>query len=91
MVPIRDRDPLNADLQRFTSVTLEKIGDAQVAQGNLAGALKSYKADLAVAGRLPCARKMSPSLSFETERSRCQPALPGSDCARREIMSRLAS
>jgi hypothetical protein len=27
MVPIHDRDPSNADLQRFTSVTLEKVGD----------------------------------------------------------------
>ena len=42
MVPIRDRDPSNADLQRFTSVTLEKVGDVQVAQGDLKAALKRH-------------------------------------------------
>lgn len=52
MVPIRDRDPSNADLQRFTSVTLSKVGDVQVAQGDLAGALKSYSDSLAIRERL---------------------------------------
>jgi hypothetical protein len=35
VIPIRDADASNMDLQRFTSVTYNKIGDVLVAQGNL--------------------------------------------------------
>ena len=52
MVPIRDADPSNMDLQRFTSVTHNKIGDVLKAQGNLAEALKSFRDGLAIAERL---------------------------------------
>ena len=52
MVPIRDRDPSNADLQRFTAVTLDKVGEVQMAQGDLAGALKSRQDSLAIFDRL---------------------------------------
>jgi len=36
-------------------VTLNKIGDVQVAQGDLAGALQSYRQDLEIAERLAAA------------------------------------
>ena len=45
-------DPGNAGWQRDLSVSYTKIGDVQVAQGDLAGALKSYKDGLGIADRL---------------------------------------
>ena len=45
-------NPGSTDDQRDLSVSYEKVGDVQVAQGNLPEALKSYQADLAIAGRL---------------------------------------
>jgi hypothetical protein len=36
------RDPNNAEWQRDVSVSYEKIGNVQVTQGDLAGALASY-------------------------------------------------
>jgi len=36
----------------------------------------------------PCAFKTSPTLSYDTDRSRCHPALPGSEAARRSIIAR---
>ena len=41
------------------SVSYNKVGDVQVAQGNLAGALKSYSDSLAIADRL---RKPTPAM-----------------------------
>ena len=38
--------------RRELSVALGKVGDVQVAQGDLAGALKSYHDDLAIGERL---------------------------------------
>ncbi len=38
--------------QRDLSVSFNKVGDVQVAQGDLAGALKSYRDSLAIADRL---------------------------------------
>ena len=53
---IRDRlaksDPGNAGWQRDLSVSYEKVGDVQVAQGNLPAALASYQASLAITDRL---------------------------------------
>jgi eukaryotic-like serine/threonine-protein kinase len=48
----RSSDPSNAGWQRDLSVSYEKVGDVQVAQGDLAGALKSYRDSLAIAERL---------------------------------------
>ena len=45
-------DPGNAGWQRDLSVSYEKVGDVQVAQGDLAGALKSYRDSLAIRDRL---------------------------------------
>ena len=45
-------DPGNAGWQRDLSVSYENVGDVQVAQGDLAGALKSYRDDIAIAERL---------------------------------------
>ena len=45
-------DPGNADWQRDVSVSHNKIGDVQRAQGNLPEALKSYRGSLAIADRL---------------------------------------
>ena len=45
-------DPGNAGWQRDLSVSYEKIGDVQVAQGDLAGALNSYRDSLAIIDRL---------------------------------------
>ncbi|MGB6539063.1 MAG: toll/interleukin-1 receptor domain-containing protein, partial [Xanthobacteraceae bacterium] len=44
--------PGSTDYQRGLSVAYEKVGNVQMAQGNLAGALKSYREDLAIAERL---------------------------------------
>ena len=41
-------DPGNAGWQRDLSVSYNKVGDVQVAQGDLAGALKSYQDSLAI-------------------------------------------
>ena len=53
---IRDRlaeaDPANAERQRDTSVSHNKIGEVQVAMGDLSAALTSYQASLAIADRL---------------------------------------
>ena len=46
----------NADRQRDLSVSYEKIGDVQVAQGDLAGALKSYSDSFAINDRLGAIR-----------------------------------
>jgi tetratricopeptide (TPR) repeat protein len=48
----RSSDPGNAGWQRDLSVSYNKIGDVQVAQGDLKAALKSYSDDLAIAERL---------------------------------------
>src|SRR4051794_19660638 len=45
-------DPGNAGWQRDLSVSYEKIGDVQVAQGDLASALQSYRASLRIRERL---------------------------------------
>ena len=42
-------DPGNAGWQRDLSVSHNKVGDVQVAQGDLAGALQSYRDSLAIA------------------------------------------
>ena len=42
------QDPGNADWQRDLSVSYDKVGDVQSAQGDLAGALKSYRDSLAI-------------------------------------------
>jgi len=47
-----DQQPANIDWQRELSVSFEKVGDVQVARGNLPEALKSYQAGLAIADRL---------------------------------------
>jgi tetratricopeptide (TPR) repeat protein len=44
--------PGNAEWQRDLSVAYKLVGDLQKAQGDLAGALKLYEADLAIAERL---------------------------------------
>jgi tetratricopeptide (TPR) repeat protein len=44
--------PGNAGWQRDLSVSYDKVGGVQEAQGNLAGALKSYSDSLAIADRL---------------------------------------
>ncbi|MEL4383171.1 tetratricopeptide repeat protein, partial [Shewanella algae] len=45
-------DPGNADWQRDLSVTYNRVGDVQQAQGDLSAALTSYQASLAIAERL---------------------------------------
>jgi predicted negative regulator of RcsB-dependent stress response len=45
-------DPGDAGWQRDLSVSYNKVGDVQVAQGDRAGALKSYRDSLAIAERL---------------------------------------
>jgi hypothetical protein len=44
--------PKNTGWQRDLSVSYERIGDVQVAQGNLAAALQSYRDNLAIRDRL---------------------------------------
>jgi hypothetical protein len=46
------QDPRNADWQRGLSVGHNKLGDVRTAQGDLIGALLSYRAALAIAERL---------------------------------------
>ena len=48
-------DPGNAGWQRDLSVSHNKIGDVQVAQGDLPAALTSYQASLAISERLAAA------------------------------------
>ena len=45
-------DPANAGWQRDLSVSLNKLGDLAVAQGDLAGALRYFTQDMAIAERL---------------------------------------
>jgi tetratricopeptide (TPR) repeat protein len=45
-------DPGNAGWQRDLSVSYDRVGNVQVEQGDLAGALKSYRDSLAIADRL---------------------------------------
>ena len=45
-------DPGNAGWQRDLSVPYDRVGDVQVAQGNLPAALASYQAGLAISDRL---------------------------------------
>ena len=45
-------DPDNPERQRDLSLCYDRVGDVQVAQGDLAGALKSYRDSLAIAERL---------------------------------------
>ena len=45
-------DPGNAGWQRDLSVAYERVGNVQLAQGDLAGAVKSYRDSLAIAERL---------------------------------------
>jgi hypothetical protein len=53
---IRERlaqsDPGSAGWQRDLSVSYNKVGDVQMAQGDLAGSLKSHRDSLAIAERL---------------------------------------
>jgi predicted negative regulator of RcsB-dependent stress response len=51
-VSLRDREPSNTDLQRFTSVALNKVGDVLVLQGDLPGALRSFRDGLAIVEQL---------------------------------------
>ena len=44
------QDPDNTDWQRDLSVSYGKVGDVERAQGDLAGALKSYRDSLGIAG-----------------------------------------
>ncbi len=46
------QDPGNAEWQRDLSVSYEKIGDVQRAQGDLGGALKAYQDSLAIRQKL---------------------------------------
>ena len=46
------RDPDNAAWQRDLSVSHERLGDVQVAQGDLSGALESHRAAMAIRERL---------------------------------------
>jgi tetratricopeptide (TPR) repeat protein len=46
---IKQSDPGNAGWQRDLAVSYEKIADVQMAQGDLADALKSYQKSLAIA------------------------------------------
>jgi hypothetical protein len=48
----RTADPGNAGWRRDLSVSFSKVGDVQGARGNLAPALDSYRASLAIAERL---------------------------------------
>ena len=66
-------DPDNAGWQRDLSVSFNKVGDVQVAQGDLPAALKSFRDSLAIRDRLS---KSDPdnagwqrdlSVSFETD------------------------
>ena len=45
-------DPSNSQWQRDLSISHERIGDTQRAQGDLAGALKSYQAGMAIRQRM---------------------------------------
>src|SRR5271166_4398498 len=64
-------DPGNAGWQRDLSVSHERIGEVQQAQGDLAAALTSYQASLAIAERLAKAdpgnagRQRDLSVSYE--------------------------
>jgi hypothetical protein len=57
MVPIRDRDESNADLQRFTSVTFGKLASAHRASGDKAKALDALQQAQAIMAGLT---KLSP-------------------------------
>jgi tetratricopeptide (TPR) repeat protein len=48
-------DPSNARWQRDLSVSHDRVGNLQVAQGDLAGALKSYRNSLAISARFAAA------------------------------------
>ena len=49
---LAEHDPSNASSQRDLSVSYDRVGDVQVAQGDLAGALTSYRDSLAIRERL---------------------------------------
>jgi hypothetical protein len=55
-------DPGNAGWQRDLSVSYGKVGDVQMAQGDLKAALKSYSDSLAIAERLATPPTTSPGL-----------------------------
>ena len=46
------QDPGNAGWQRDLSVSYDRVGDVQRAQGDLAGALKSYRDSLGIREKL---------------------------------------
>jgi hypothetical protein len=58
MIPIRDRDPSNADLQRFTSVTFATLASAYRASGDRAKARDALRQGQAIMSRL---KKLSPA------------------------------
>jgi len=49
---LAEADPDNAGWQRDLSVSHNKIGDVRVEQGDLSGALESYRASMAIRERL---------------------------------------
>ncbi len=57
MVPIRDKDPSNADLQRFTAVTFSKLADAHKQSGDKAKAREELRQGQEIMQRLT---KLSP-------------------------------
>ena len=74
-------DPGNAGWQRDLSVSHDKIGDVLRAQGNLPGALESYRASLAISERLakadPGNAGWQRDLSVSHEQDRRRAAGPG--------------
>ena len=58
----------STDLQRELSVSYGRVGDVQMAQGNLPAALTSYQASLAIRDRLA---KSDPGMPAGSAISRC--------------------
>lgn len=55
MIPLRDAAPQNPSFQRFTSVTLLALGDAQIEQGKSGAAWQNYASAVAISERLAAA------------------------------------
>jgi hypothetical protein len=78
------QQPDSTDLQRELSVSYGRVGDVQVAQGNLPAALTSYQASLAIRERLA---KSNPGIPAGSAISRCH-TTESATCRWRRVICR---
>jgi hypothetical protein len=83
MERLAQADPGNAEWQRDLSVSYDRIGDVLVAQGDRAGALKSYRDGLAIRERLAQADPGNAEWQVDVLWSNWRLAQAGDDAATR--------